>query len=246
MDLARNLIGINVGDGLTRPPPQARPARGGGRRPPLDLRRLQRLRQPARARPGRPGIRARRRARSGLRQQRRLPRRLLTRAPSSAWSACLSTWAGGRTRWPTCSAIRKPAASSVASQLVTAMQDAVAKVPEVTDVIVAPRHLPDPEGPRPQSGAGFLATVRARASDLYTSGTRNSFPKGVVGSHEAIYLESMSGALDSGLALADPVRRDDADVPHRAAQRVLHARGHWSAPPIYVSLRGFDPPPCST
>src|SRR4029077_3494929 len=34
-----------------------------------------------------------------------------TRAPSSAWSACPSIWAGGRTRWPMCSATRKPAAS---------------------------------------------------------------------------------------------------------------------------------------
>ena len=34
-----------------------------------------------------------------------------TRAPSSASSACRSTWAGGRTRWPTCSATPRPAAS---------------------------------------------------------------------------------------------------------------------------------------
>ena len=37
---------------------------------------------------------------------------------------------------------------------------------------------------------------------LYTSGT-TSFPKGVVGSHLAIYLESMSAALDSGWTAAD-------------------------------------------
>jgi acyl-CoA synthetase (AMP-forming)/AMP-acid ligase II len=43
---------------------------------------------------------------------------------------------------------------------------------------------------------------RAPLSYLYTSGT-TSFPKGVVGSHLAIYLESMNVALDSGWGAGD-------------------------------------------
>src|SRR5580700_5505658 len=94
----------------------------------------------------------------------------------------------------------------VESQLVGAMRDAIAKVSEVADVIVAPG-----------TGAGYEAEPADRIwttletlgdheraaeparevddrdalSYLYTSGT-TSFPKGVVGSHLAIYLESMS------------------------------------------------------
>ena len=85
----------------------------------------------------------------------------------------------------------------IETQLVAAMRDAIAKVPEVTDVIVAPADL------AALSAHGNTAVPRCFVDDqdalsyLYTSGT-TSFPKGVVGSHVAIYLESMSGALDSG------------------------------------------------
>ena len=88
----------------------------------------------------------------------------------------------------------------VESQLVTAMQDAIAKVPEVTDVIVAPRDLESLSSHADNTEPQCYVDDRDALSYLYTSGT-TSFPKGVVGSHVAIYLESMSGALDSGWRL---------------------------------------------
>ncbi|HEX5406008.1 MAG TPA: AMP-binding protein [Pseudonocardiaceae bacterium] len=96
----------------------------------------------------------------------------------------------------------------VETQLVGALADALAKVPEVLDVIVAPgtggpvdidrRWLAfnDVLSDNKTTPEVFVAD-RDPISYLYTSGT-TSFPKGVVGSHLAIYLESMSGALDSG------------------------------------------------
>src|SRR5579864_1746653 len=100
----------------------------------------------------------------------------------------------------------------VETQLVAAMRDAIAKVPEVLDVIVAPgtqnsyeaepadRDWTTVEALSDHDRAGEPEREvgdRDPLSYLYTSGT-TSFPKGVVGSHLAIYLESMSGALDSG------------------------------------------------
>jgi acyl-CoA synthetase (AMP-forming)/AMP-acid ligase II len=126
----------------------------------------------------------------------------------------------------------------VESQLVTAMQDAVAKVPEVTDVIVAPAGL--------QALAVSASTAEPEAfvedgdalSYLYTSGT-TSFPKGVVGSHQAIYLESMSGALDSGWRFDD---RFAAMMPmfHTAQLNALCTPAIMVGATIYV-MRGFDP-----
>ncbi len=99
----------------------------------------------------------------------------------------------------------------VESQLVTAMTDALAKAPDVVDVIVAPGTGAPVESTLADRRWAPLASVLAKdasvpsalvedrdpLSYLYTSGT-TSFPKGVVGSHLAIYLESMSAALDSG------------------------------------------------
>jgi acyl-CoA synthetase (AMP-forming)/AMP-acid ligase II len=141
----------------------------------------------------------------------------------------------------------------VESQLVPAMRDAIAKVSEVADVIVAPG-----------TGAGFQAepadrawttiealTARGHATEpeclvddrdaltyLYTSGT-TSFPKGVVGSHLAIYLESMSGALDSGWRADD---RFVAMMPmfHTAQLNAFCTPAILVGATIYV-LRGFDP-----
>jgi acyl-CoA synthetase (AMP-forming)/AMP-acid ligase II len=114
----------------------------------------------------------------------------------------------------------------IESQLVTAMQDAVAKVPEVTDVIVVPRDLQT-----------FVDDNDA-LSYLYTSGT-TSFPKGVVGSHKAIYLESMSGALDSGWRFDD---RFAAMMPmfHTAQLNAFCTPAVMVGATIYV-MRGFDP-----
>jgi acyl-CoA synthetase (AMP-forming)/AMP-acid ligase II len=141
----------------------------------------------------------------------------------------------------------------VETQLVTAMRDAIAKVPEVADVIVAPGTAQGCEQ-QPQDRAWTtIETLTAHdqaeepqcfvddrdaLSYLYTSGT-TSFPKGVVGSHVAIYLESMSGALDSGW------RADDRFV---AMMPMFHTAqlNAFCTPAILVgatiyTMRGFDP-----
>src|SRR5204863_2652127 len=78
----------------------------------------------------------------------------------------------------------------------------------------------------------------AGLSYLYTSGT-TSFPKGVVGSHKAIYLESMSGALDSGWRFDD---RFAAMMPmfHTAQLNAFCTPAIMVGATICV-LRGFDP-----
>jgi long-chain acyl-CoA synthetase len=126
----------------------------------------------------------------------------------------------------------------VESQLVTAMQDAVAKVPEVRDVIIAPDDLGDlcaaDNSKEPQA---FVDDSDA-LSYLYTSGT-TSFPKGVVGSHKAIYLESMSGALDSGWRFDD---RFAAMMPmfHTAQLNAFCTPAIMVGATICI-MRGFDP-----
>ncbi len=105
----------------------------------------------------------------------------------------------------------------VESQLVATVAPALSEVPAVGDVFVAPgtderqrgtvltsdvsdapplttldEVLADDDSP-PE----VLVPDRAPLSYLYTSGT-TSFPKGVVGTHLAVHLESMSAALDSG------------------------------------------------
>jgi long-chain acyl-CoA synthetase len=125
----------------------------------------------------------------------------------------------------------------VESRLVTAMQDAVAKVPEVTDVIVVPRDLQTLSAHDSQEPQAFVDDDDA-LSYLYTSGT-TSFPKGVVGSHKAIYLESMSGALDSGWRFDD---RFAAMMPmfHTAQLNAFCTPAVMVGATIYV-MRGFDP-----
>ena len=125
----------------------------------------------------------------------------------------------------------------IESQLVTAMQDAVAKVPEVTDVIVVPRDLQALTARDSREPQAFVDDNDA-LSYLYTSGT-TSFPKGVVGSHKAIYLESMSGALDSGWRFDD---RFAAMMPmfHTAQLNAFCTPAVMVGATIYV-MRGFDP-----
>jgi long-chain acyl-CoA synthetase len=126
----------------------------------------------------------------------------------------------------------------VESQLVTAMQDAVAKVPEVTDVIVAPRDLESLTSGADDTEPQRYVEDGDALSYLYTSGT-TSFPKGVVGSHKAIYLESMSGALDSGWRFDD---RFAAMMPmfHTAQLNAFCTPAIMVGATIYV-MRGFDP-----
>jgi long-chain acyl-CoA synthetase len=104
----------------------------------------------------------------------------------------------------------------VESQLVAPMSDAIAKVSGVADVIVAPglaqAYEPAPADRNWTTLGSLVAGNRSEPecfvddrdalSYLYTSGT-TSFPKGVVGTHVAIYLESMSSALDSGWQASD-------------------------------------------
>ena len=142
----------------------------------------------------------------------------------------------------------------IETQLVAAMRDAVAKVPEVLDVIVAPGLQDQAAEQEPGdrawttldalSGHGRadeperLVDDRDAVSYLYTSGT-TSFPKGVSGSHLAIYLESMSAALGAGL------RADDRFAAMMPMFHTAQLNG-FGTPAVMVGattymLRGFDP-----
>ena len=139
-------------------------------------------------------------------------------------------------------------------QLLAAMRDAIAKEPEVIDVIVAPGTTGEPPSEEPADRAwttiGALTAHdnimeperfvddRDAVSYLYTSGT-TSFPKGVVGSHLAIYLESMSAALDAGF------RADDRFAAMMPMFHTAQLNG-FGTPAVLVGattyvLRGFDP-----
>ncbi len=106
----------------------------------------------------------------------------------------------------------------VESQLVALVAPALEKVPAVADVVVAPGTDADYEQSPPDrtwrtfadllggadSEPEHLVADRDAISYLYTSGT-TSFPKGVVGSHTAIYLESLMVAAETGLCADDRI-----------------------------------------
>ena len=139
----------------------------------------------------------------------------------------------------------------VESQLAEPLSGALAESPDVADVFVAPgtgvEWTPSPAD-RSWTALGEIALdgtpVEVETSDrdplsyLYTSGTTAS-PKGVVGTHLAVYLESMSAALDNGWGPAD---RFLAMMPmfHTAQLNAFCTPAILAGATIHVH-RGFDP-----
>ncbi len=136
----------------------------------------------------------------------------------------------------------------VESQLLETISQAVAQVPTVADVVVAPGTggaeindgslTLDELATSDDSPPEVAIDDRAPLSYLYTSGT-TSFPKGVVGTHLAIHLESMSAALDSGW------RHDDRFI---AMMPMFHTAqlNAFCTPAVILGAtlfvhRGFDP-----
>jgi acyl-CoA synthetase (AMP-forming)/AMP-acid ligase II len=141
---------------------------------------------------------------------------------------------------------------AVETQLVGAMSEAVGKVPEIADVVVLPglgaEHAAEPAERSwttlaeleadDETPPQVLVEDRDPLSYLYTSGT-TSFPKGVVGSHLAIYLESMSTALDNGWRADD---RFLAMMPmfHTAQLNAFCTPAVLVGATVHVA-RGFEP-----
>jgi acyl-CoA synthetase (AMP-forming)/AMP-acid ligase II len=143
---------------------------------------------------------------------------------------------------------------AIETQLIEHLRDAIAKVAGVAEVIVMPGlHAGYEQEPADRHWTTVAALAETAGRDdepecvvedrdaisyLYTSGT-TSFPKGVVGTHLAIYLESMSAALDSGWRADD---RFAAMMPmfHTAQLNAFCTPAVLVGATIYV-LRGFDP-----
>ncbi|MDN5861802.1 MAG: AMP-binding protein, partial [Pseudonocardia sp.] len=137
----------------------------------------------------------------------------------------------------------------VETQLVGVISEALRKA-EVPDVIVIPgTHSPyepgdtcttldDLTADKASTEPGAFVEDRDPITYLYTSGT-TSFPKGVMASHLAVYLESMSAALDSAWNAAD---RFAAMMPmfHTAQLNAFCTPAVLVGATIHV-LRGFDP-----
>ncbi|HEX3788848.1 MAG TPA: AMP-binding protein [Pseudonocardiaceae bacterium] len=141
----------------------------------------------------------------------------------------------------------------VEHQLLGVMAGALAEVPTVADVIIAPGTGPADPVDLPGRSRLTLAelTEDAPAAEpehvvgdrdpityLYTSGT-TSFPKGVVGNHTAIYLESMTMALEARFA---PDDRFVAMLPmFHTAQLNCHCSAAIMVGATIHAMRAFDP-----
>ncbi len=141
----------------------------------------------------------------------------------------------------------------VEAQLVVALEPALTDAPTLLDVVVAPgtgAAVPETvAGRHAIAWSAFVAGAATAAPEcqvgdrdpisyLYTSGTTSS-PKGVVGTHTAIYLESMATALDARFAEDD---RFVAMMPmfHTAQLNAFCTPAVMLGATTYV-LRGFDP-----
>jgi acyl-CoA synthetase (AMP-forming)/AMP-acid ligase II len=140
----------------------------------------------------------------------------------------------------------------IESQLIPALAEAVNKQPGVADVIIAPGTDVEAASRLGEIG-GTVAFADLAADDdaepecfvadrdpisyLYTSGT-TSFPKGVVGNHTSIYLESMSVALEARFNETD---RFVAMMPmFHTAQLNCHCTAAVMVGAALFIERGFD------
>jgi acyl-CoA synthetase (AMP-forming)/AMP-acid ligase II len=140
----------------------------------------------------------------------------------------------------------------IETQLFDAMEEAVLSAASVADVIVIPgtgaatsaaydglrvRTLSELEDGSPSEEPLCFVGDRDPITYLYTSGT-TSFPKGVVGNHTAIYLESMTMALEGRFAADD---RFVAMMPmfHTAQLNCHCSTAVMVGAAIFVE-RGFD------
>ena len=134
----------------------------------------------------------------------------------------------------------------VESQLLAVLSGALAEAPNVRDVIVAPGTgdatpaeltLDGLADGASEAEPEHLVEDRDPITYLYTSGT-TSAPKGVVGNHTAIYLESMTMALEARFAADD---RFVAMLPmFHTAQLNCHCSAAIMVGATIVIRRGFD------
>jgi acyl-CoA synthetase (AMP-forming)/AMP-acid ligase II len=143
----------------------------------------------------------------------------------------------------------------IESQLLPALAETITTQPGVSDVIVAPGTGGDgpvrsgeifsavtftdllADGDDPDSEPECFVDDRDPLSYLYTSGT-TSFPKGVVGHHTAIYLESLSMAVEARFNETD---RFVAMMPmFHTAQLNCHCTAAVMVGAALFIERGFD------